>query len=172
MDEEILREKVFRHLVELMDKLDEKKRIWMKDAIGMLTVFKEEKILFKSGIITDIGDWEEVYTRQTIDEAIKEFQDKKNWQKWTTIAPALIADLERSENIAKEVAKKHGVNLQMVVDRTRAHFVAEIDGWNLECDELLRQTYKHVDAMYEAWGLFLTWLHGKERLKIVRNTHP
>ena len=50
----------------------------------------------------------------------------------------------------------------MVVDRTRAQFVAEIDGWNLE---LLRQTYKHVDAMFEAWGPFLTWLHNKERLK-------
>ncbi|MCP8322307.1 MAG: hypothetical protein H3Z52_15425 [archaeon] len=172
MDEEILREKVNRHLEELLDKLDEKKRIWMKDAIGMVTSSKEAEIFIKSGIITDIGDWEEVYTRQTIDETIKEFQDKKNWQKWTTIAPALIADLERSENIAKEVAKKHGVNLQMVVDRTRAHFVAEIDGWNLECDELLRQTYKHVDAMFEAWGLFLAWLHGKERLKIVRNTPP
>ena len=80
--------------------------------------------------------------------------------------------MERSEDIAKEVSKKYGVNLMMEVDRTRAHFVAEIDVRGLEDDELLRRTYKQVDAMCEAWGLFRTWLYGKERLKIVRGkTH-
>lgn len=172
MDEDILWDKINIYMGDLLKKVDEKKRIWMKAAIGMVTLSKEGKVVIESGIIDDIRDWEEVSTRQARDETIKEFQDKKNWKKWKTIAPELIADLERSEDIAKEIAKKQGVNLRMVVDRTRAHFVAEIDGRGLEDDELLRQTYKHVDAMSEAWGLFRTWLYGKERLKIVRSkTH-
>jgi len=152
-------------------KINEEKRIWMKAAIGIVKL-QDEKINIRSGIIADIRDWEEVSTRQARDEMIKEFQDKINWEKWKRIAPALIADLERSEDIAKEVSKKYGVNLMMEVDRTRAHFVAEIDVRGLEDDELLRRTYKQVDAMCEAWGLFRTWLYGKERLKIVRGkTH-
>jgi len=168
LDEDMLWDKVNIYLGDLSTKVDEKKRIWMKAAIGMVKR-QDETIDMSSGIIADIRDWEEVYTKQTRAETIEEFQDKKNWKKWKTIAPALIADLERSEDIAKEVAKKHGVNLRMEVDRTRAHFVAEIDGRGLEDDELLRRAYKHVDAMSEAWDLFGTWLYGKKRLKIVRS---
>ena len=77
--------------------------------------------------------------------------------------------MERSEDIAKEVAKKNGVNLRVIIDRDIAQFVAEIDVRGLGDDELLRRTYKNVDAMSEAWNLFNTWLYSKERLKIVRS---
>jgi hypothetical protein len=152
----------------LSEKVDEKNRIWIKAAIGMVKR-QDGTIEMSSGIIADIRDWEEVSTRQTRDETIKEFQDKRNWKKWKRIAPALISDLERSEDIPEEVAKKHGVNLRMEVDRTRAHFVTEIDMRGLGDDELLRRTYRNVDAMSEAWVLFNTWLYSKERLKIVRS---
>jgi len=172
LDEDMLWDNVNLHLGELLKKVDGKKRMWMKATVGMVTLSKEGKVFIESGVIDDIGDWEEVYTRQTIEETIEEFKDKKNWKKWKTIAPALIADLERSENIAKEVAKKHRVNLRMVIDRDIAQFVAEIDVRGLGDDELLRRTYKHVDAMFEAWDRFLAWLYGKERLRIVRSkTH-
>jgi len=172
LDEDMLWDNVNLHLEELMKKVDKKKRAWMKATVGMVTLSKEGKVIIESGVIDDIGDWEEVYTRQTIEETEVEFQDKKNWKKWKTIVPELIADLERSEDIAKGVAKKHGVNLRMVIDRDVAQFVAEIDIRGLGDNELLRQTYKHVDSMFEAWGLFETWLYGKERLKIVRGkTH-
>ena len=169
MDEDMLWDNVNLHLEELMNKVDEKKRIWMKTAVGMVKLSKEGKVIIESGVIDDIGDWEEVYTRQTIEKTEVEFQDKKNWKKWKTIVPALIADLERSEDIAEEVAKKYGINLRMVIDRDVAEFVTEIDVRGLGDDELLRRTYKHVDAMTEAWELYRTWLYGKERLKIVRS---
>jgi len=168
LDEGMLWDKVNIYLDDLSTEVDENKRIWMKAAIGMVKR-QDETIDISSGIIADIRDWEEISTKQTRAETIKEFQDIKNWKKWKRIAPALIADLERSEDIANEVAKKHGVNLKMVVDRTRAHFVVEINGRGLEDDELLHRTYKHVDAMLEAWDLYRTWLYGKERLKIVRS---
>jgi len=169
LDEDMLWVNVNQYLEELMKKVDEKKRIWMKTAVGMVTLSKEGKVVIESGVIDDIGDWEEVYMRQTIEKTEVEFQDKNNWKKWKRIAPALIADLERSEEIAKEVAKKHGVNLRMVIDRDIAQFVTEIDVRGLGDDELLHRTYKHVDAMLEAWDLYRTWLYGKERLKIVRS---
>jgi len=169
LDEDMLWDNVNQHLEELMKKGNEKKQAWMKATVGMVKLTKEGKVILESGVIDDIGDWEEVYMRQTIEETIEEFKDKKNWKKWKRIAPALIVDLERSEDIAKEVAKKNGVNLRVIIDRDIAQFVAEIDVRGLGDDELLRRTYKNVDAMSEAWNLFNTWLYSKERLKIVRS---
>lgn len=169
MDEDMLWDNVNLHLEKLMKKVDKKKREWMKAAVGMVKLSKEGMVVIESGNIADIGDWEEVYTRQTIEETEVEFQDKKKWQKWKTIVPELITDLERSEDIAKEVSKKHGVKLKMVIDRDIAQFMVEIDGRGLGDDELLRRTYMNVDAMSEAWGLFNTWLYSKERLKIVKS---
>jgi hypothetical protein len=168
LDEDMLWDKVNIYLGNISEKVDEKNRIWMKAAIGMVKR-QDGTMEMSSGIIADIRDWDEICTRQTRDETIKEFQDKKNWIKWKSIAPALIADLERSEDIAKEVAKKYRINLRMIVNRTRAHFVVKVDVRGLGDEELLLRTYKNVDAMSEAWSLFNTWLYSKERLRIVRS---
>lgn len=169
MDENALREKVYLHLEGLLPKVDEEQREWMKDAIGIVTVSKDGGIMIRSGIITNIRDWDEVYTRQSREDTEREFQKRENWEKWRDKAPALIADLEKCENFARESAAKHGVNLRMIVDRTRAHFVAEIDARGLQENVIPQQVYKHIDAMFEAWNRFTTWLHSSERLNIARN---
>lgn len=75
MDEDMLWDNVNQHLEELMKKGNEKKQAWMKATVGMVKLTKEGKVILESGVIDDIGDWEEVYMRQTIEETIEEFKD-------------------------------------------------------------------------------------------------
>ncbi len=62
----------------VIEKIDREKQLWVKDALGIVKSSIEGKIFIKSGMQTDTGDWEQAYTRRTIDETIKELAEVEN----------------------------------------------------------------------------------------------
>lgn len=167
MKEDELRHKIFIHSNELLQKLDEPERRWAGAATGFPRTSQDGKITIDSGIIADFEDWLEIYTGLSRNE-ITELHDRDNWEKLRTKAPVLIADLERAEEIAREMAARYEVNLRMTVNKRRAQFIVEINARDKEEQQLLREVYRHVDALFEAWKQYGTWYNGEERRMVVR----
>lgn len=67
----------------------------------------------ESGEIADLRDWESVRDRLSFDKTTPEFEDRANWEKWKSIEPVLVADLEKCDAIAREMSERYGVKMRV-----------------------------------------------------------
>lgn len=122
----------------------------------------------ESGIIVDLSNLDSVRERLSFEQIDSEFGDESSWEKWRAIEPTLVADLQRVKAIAMEVSECYGIKVVVEVLHAEVYFVAE--AFDEKADGLLSKGYLAVDALFEAWSKFGAWLHGAERLRVVRKS--
>lgn len=160
-------DRLFQYSDKKLSNLSQEERVWLESAVQDIRVVTST-LKVESGIIADLHDWDGVRDRLSFDETTPEFENRVNWERWKAIEPVLVADLEKCESIARVMSERHGVKMMVEIWKGDVFFVVEVPYESV--GGLLEKGFVAVDSLFDAWKDYGAWLHGPERLKVVRRS--